>query len=346
MAKKSRARIRRGYVKPEHELGSRASYPALPLDQNAHRFYFCTVPVSDIFPFSFVSRREEDPQKGFQRNLTESRAYDIAKYLDSSVGSIPTNIVLSAQENANLEYNSKSKLLKYDRQPNAFLVLDGQHRLYGYGLTQEKHRVPVAIYEGLTRKQECALFIDINTNQRGVPAALLLDIKQVAERESEAEITLREFFDNLNRDVESPLNGLLSPSRSVTGKISRNTFNKSVRPIIDNIVMTKIAEDKQYILLRNYFSAIEQSLGSPGLLIRAAYFESFCDFFEDVMRTSRMKYNNYKHDSLVDVLSFLENIDLDRIPLKGGKTRVTKHDILPSLKAGISSQMSVDESMI
>jgi DGQHR domain-containing protein len=76
------------------------SYPALRLNQNNHRFYFATTPVDDLFPSCFVARRDEDALSGFQRALNESRADDIAKYLASGSGSIPSNIVLSAQENA------------------------------------------------------------------------------------------------------------------------------------------------------------------------------------------------------------------------------------------------------
>src|SRR6266702_3773788 len=126
--------------KPE---GSVASYPALALEQNGQKFYFATIPKEDVFPFCYVAGRDEDPQTGFQRSLDYNRARDIARYLDDSIGSIPTNAVLSAQPDAEFEYSSKSKLIKFKRLPKAFLVLDGQHRLYGYGLTTKHHRIPV-----------------------------------------------------------------------------------------------------------------------------------------------------------------------------------------------------------
>ena len=171
-------------LKSDHQEGSTASYPALRMEQNNQRFYFTTIPKADIFPFCYVADRNEDPAKGFQRVLDINRAKDIARYLDESRGSIPTNVVLSAQADAEIRYDGKAKTLKFKRFPKSFLVLDGQHRLYGYGLTQKDHRVPVSIYEGLSKQEEVALFIDINTTQRGVPAALLLDIKYLAERES------------------------------------------------------------------------------------------------------------------------------------------------------------------
>ncbi len=327
--------------------GTLASYPALRLKQNQQTFYFVTMPVSDIFPYCFVLRREEDPIQGFQRMLSDSRANDIARYLDGSMGSIPTNIVLSAQEEAELEYLSKKKTVRYRRTPKAFLVLDGQHRLYGYGLTKKPHRVPVAIYKGLTRKEEAALFIDINTNQRGVPAALLLDIKQVAEREDQTEAALRVWFDQLNTDPESPLRGLLSPSASRRGKISRVTFNRAVKEVLSNMVMEKLSDGKQYTLVRNYLTALEQALASRDreLLYRGAYFEAFCGLFDEALRVSQGKHQDYKLGSLGDVLAPLANIDLTAM-LTGGRTKLTKATILPILKDAIRTQVEVDEQMV
>src|ERR1039457_4623723 len=151
------------FIKSSHPEGSFASYPAMPLTQNSQKFYLATVPVEDLFPYCFVTRRIEEPTEGFQRTLNEDRAIDIARYLDNSLGSIPTNIVLSAQPEAEIAYDSKKKLLRFRRGPKSFLVIDGQHRLFGYGLTKKHHRVPVAIYEGLDRKHEAAIFIDVNT---------------------------------------------------------------------------------------------------------------------------------------------------------------------------------------
>lgn len=322
-----------------------ASFPALLMTQNRHKFYFCTMPVEDIFPYCFVSHREEDPNQGFQRNLNPERAADIARYLDDSMGSIPTNIVLSAQSDAELNYNSKNKAIRYRRAKRSFLVLDGQHRLWGYSLTKKRHRIPVAIYEGLTRVQEAGLFIDINTNQRGVAAALLLDIKQVADQETRTEAKLRELFDALASDSESPLNGLLSASKSVKGRISRVTFNRAMEDVLDHAVMQKLPGDKQYTLLRNYLRAVEQNLRNPNLLKKSAYFEAFCEVFDDVVRLSSTNHRNYKFESLLDVLASIKTVDLESI-LTHGKTSVSKSAIVPVLKNTLAGQLEVDGDMV
>jgi hypothetical protein len=90
------------------------AYPALLLTQNKHRFYFCTIVVDDLLEHCFVARREEeDAQQELQRALSEGRADDISRYLSSGNGSIPTNVVLSAQDEADLQYNARSKQLAF-----------------------------------------------------------------------------------------------------------------------------------------------------------------------------------------------------------------------------------------
>lgn len=324
-----------------------ASYPAMPLIQNKQRFFLLSIPVEDLFPYCFVTRRLDDPAEGFQRSLSEERANAIARYLESSQGSIPTNVVVSAQPEAELTYNSGTKTIKFQRVPKAFLVLDGQHRLYGYSRTSRKLglRVPVAIYENLSRRNEAALFIDINTTQRGVPASLLLDIKQLADREDAHETALRYLFDGMNTHPSSPLNGRLSAAEATRGKISRVTFNRGGKEFIENNVMTKLSPTKQLDLVRNYFCALEASLGDPGLLFKSVYFEAFCALFGETLRLAYTRFQNYKQNSLSLVLAPLKNVDISSLAI-GGKTKLTKSAILPVLLTTVSGQVDVTDDMI
>lgn len=332
-------------IKAKYENGTTASYPAMRLMQNKQKFYLATIPVYDIFPFAFVSSRDKNPEVGFQRMLDSRRAMDIARYLDYSKGSIPTNIVLSAQDSAKIRYVSKTKTIKYKRGGNAFLVIDGQHRLYGYGLTKRDHRVPVAIYEGLTRQQETALFIDINTNQKGVPSALLLDIKQLADRENDSERCLREFFDRFNHDSNSPLCGYLSPSSSKRGMISRVTFNKGMKIVVESPKMSSLGEDKRYQLILNYLNALEHNLSDFEILLKSAYFEAFCEVFEDASNLAFTEHSNYKEESFTESLKRLRNIDFTAI-ISGGKTRVTKSTIVQHLKTMMAEGVEITDDLL
>lgn len=217
------------------------SYPCLLMTQNNHRFFLTSIPVSDLFPFCFVSSRSEDNIQGFQRQLSKTRADDIAAYLNKGNGSIPTNVVVSAQSETDLKYNSKSKTIGFTRVDKAFLVLDGQHRLWGFEVCRTKHnkdlRVPVSIYEKLSRADEAKLFIDINTKQVGVPAALLLDIQHLAQMENDRDRILRDLFDGIRKTPSLKISTLMSPAKSVAGKISRVTFNRAIGQALDSSVL-------------------------------------------------------------------------------------------------------------
>ncbi|MDY6900790.1 MAG: hypothetical protein SWZ49_22325, partial [Cyanobacteriota bacterium] len=82
------------------------------------------------------------------------------------------------------------------------------HRVYGFNLAKSKKiRVPVVIYNGLNRQEESRIFIDINTKQRPVPNELLLDIKRLAEYETDSEQIILEVYDLFNERTDSLLLG-------------------------------------------------------------------------------------------------------------------------------------------
>jgi DGQHR domain-containing protein len=316
------------------------SYPALLLSQNKHRFYFSTIPVEDLFPNCFVARREEDPQLGFQRALSENRAVDISEYLAVGNGSIPSNVVLSAQEGANLQYNPRSKTISFTRISRAFLVLDGQHRLWGYAKCRVRHRVPVAIYEGLSRAEEAKLFIDINTNQRGVPAALLLDIKQLAEIENEKESLLRAFFDRLRNDPQSAINGKLSPSKSTLNRISRVAFNRSINAALNSEVVRSLETEDIYRLLRNYINAFEAELADKSVITKATYFEAIFEMFDEIVRATMTSHTNVKQASLQDTVRDIVKLDFS------GRGKLTKKGYVDLMQAAFRTGVALSADMV
>jgi DGQHR domain-containing protein len=322
-----------------------SSYRALQIIQKSRRFYYASIPVDELFPYCFVARREANPIEGFQRSLNESRADDIARYLSSGMGSIPSNIVLSAQSVANLAYDKRAGSISFTAAPNAFLVLDGQHRLWGYQKCPIRHRVPVSIYHGLTRAIEAKLFIDINTNQRGVPAALLLDIKQIAEMESHKEKILRNLFDRLQEDSQSPLAGKLSAIKSLAGRISRVTFNRAVdHALSGGVLMDADAEDR-YRLIVNYLNAFDAELEDKGLLVRSAYFEAIFDVFDEAVRSSIQLHKNAKKESLQKIVRPLAKINFSGFG-SPGRSLPKKGAIVSEMQKALRQNVPLSSDML
>lgn len=228
------------------------------ITQGSHRFYTCTMPSEVLAKCCFVTTRDEDPSEGFQRTLDEKRAREIAKYIDTGLGTIPCSIILSAQGAADFKVVDKGKTVEFKDDPHSFLVLDGQHRVYGFSLAETNLRVPVVIYSGLSRRDESRLFIDINSKQKGVSNELLLDIKKLAEYEDDTEQMMRKLFDRFYEDRTSQLYGLLSPAKKSKMKISRVTFNLGVKPI--TFMFKGVEVEYVYNVLNAYFLSFREGL--------------------------------------------------------------------------------------
>ncbi|WP_103666896.1 DGQHR domain-containing protein [Pseudanabaena sp. BC1403] len=271
--------------------------------QGINRFYTLTLPSDILAKICFVTTREEDPEKGFQRVLDKKRAQEIADYIDSGA-SIPNSIVLSAQPDAELEEIQKGKIITFFERPKSFLVLDGQHRVYGFSLAKMKLRVPVVIYNNLSRQEESRLFIDINTKQRPVPNELLLDIKKLAERETDSEQLLREIFDLFYNSPDSPLVGLLSPSEKTKEKLTRVTFNQAFKPLID------ISQDKEvneiYEITRDYIQAFisgMNTLDTERTIVKPIVFRAVMLLFSQVGQRVKDRYGtHYSVSNFYEVL--------------------------------------------
>jgi len=310
-------------------------YSFSPITQGEHKFYSLTIPSDILGKCCFVTTREKDPEEGFQRLLDKPRAIEIAKYIDSGLGTIPTAIVLSAQPEAELELVSSKKTLKFKMHPNAFLILDGQHRVYGFSIAKASLRVPVIIYNGLSRKDETRLFIDINTKQRGVSNELLLDIKKLAEYENNSEQQLRVIFDLFREDPSSALFGSLSASSKIKGKITRVTFNSAIKPILK--VFRERDPSDSFDTLNSYFCAFKICLTKLGIadsITNPIVFKAISAFFPEV--ASKVKDRNgsdYTVDNFHSVLDPLfERIKITKVKNPGNSFKILLDHFIESLK--------------
>lgn len=272
--------------------------------QNEFKFMSLSLPSDVLANTCFVTTRYDSPEEGFQRRLDEKKAKEIAEYIDNGFGTIPNAIVLSAQAEAELIIKPGGRALRFLRHPKAFLVIDGQHRVWGFKMAKSHLRVPVIIYQNLTRKQETRLFIDINTKQRPVPNELLLDIKHLADLENNTETLLRELFNLFNSAPESILLGLLSPHEKAKGKLTRTSFNAAFS-IITELVVTREAEDL-FPVINSYISAMKisfQKMQAEDYLINANVFKAIVAFFPDVASKVKDRFEGvYSTDNFVDVL--------------------------------------------
>ncbi|HYA79850.1 MAG TPA: DGQHR domain-containing protein, partial [Methylocystis sp.] len=251
--------------------------------QGRHRFHSLALSSDVLAACCTADTRAENPIDGFQRKLDRRRAKEIAAYIDKGFGTAPSAVILSAQPCAQLKYDRSGQVLQFRKTKGAFLIIDGQHRIYGFHLAERKIKVPVVIYNKLTRAQECQLFMDINTKQRPVPTELLLDIRRLSEVESVAEARLHDLFDLFNMREDSALKGFMSPSERRKGMISRLTFNAAVKSVQDAFVDAS-AQDV-YGVLNPFYLACKAGLAvheAQANIGHAALFKALTLLFPDI----------------------------------------------------------------
>ncbi|UNV86141.1 MULTISPECIES: DGQHR domain-containing protein [Neisseriaceae] len=288
-------------------------FNALECTQNNKRFYISVISNNILRSICYVSSREENPTEGFQRSLNKARAKDIAEYMDKRNGIIPSALILSAQNNAQFTFDAKKSEITFSEKKNSFMVLDGQHRLYGLILSENEYDIPVVIFNNLTTSDEVNLFIDINTTQKGVPTTLLLDIKNLSGRETKKEEKQRRLFDDLN--TESVLAGLLSPSKSRVGKITRVSFNQATSDIFDSGFFKDKDIETVYKGVKNYLAAVETNLvrskSEKAKLTNSVIFRASFSIFQEVINQCFKEYGNLKEESLTNCLEPISRINYD-----------------------------------
>lgn len=314
-------------------------YSSSLVTQGTHRFYTLTMPSDVLARTCFVTRRDEDPQQGFQRVLDKGRAQQIADYIDSGFGTIPNSIVLSAQPEAHLRALGRAKTIEFNDTNRAFLVLDGQHRVYGFSLAHTPLRVPVVIYNGLTRQDETRLFIDINTKQRPVPNELLLDIKRQAAYENDQEALLGTVFDYFADRPDSPLLGLMSAATRSGGKISRVTFYSAFKPLI--AVFSDLDADGIYSAVRAYLRAFLAGVAERKLevdITNPTVFRAIMMLFPEVARLVKDRYAaEYTDSHFADVMSALiPRLRSAQFRKPGSSPRALFDTLLKALRSGFT----------
>jgi DGQHR domain-containing protein len=257
--------------------------------QGNYTFYSFTMPSNVLSETCYVINRDEDPIEGFQRELDKKRAVEIANYIDTGLGTIPNSIVLSAQEECEFAYSSRLKTVSFNSIKKAFLIIDGQHRVYGFKLANTALRIPVVVYVNLSKRDETRLFIDINSKQKGVPTELLLDIKKMAEYENDTEQYLRELFDTFSTENNSVLYNKLSASKKEKGKITRSVFNTAMKPLVK--FFGNKSPSEIYEIYNYYLIAFNEGILAPHKMHEQAFhttiFKAIAGFFPII--TARVK---------------------------------------------------------
>jgi DNA sulfur modification protein DndB len=220
---------------------------------------------------------------------------------------------LSAQPAASLEYKPDEKAISFVLNPKSFLVIDGQHRLFGASESKTDITFPVSIMTGLSLEEEVQYFNDINGEQKGVPRTLQLEIEKFLVSDESKEKIRINLFHALNERPESPLCNRMSATKSVQGKLTHVPFKSAIDPLLDQKPLHELDFDGKVKLLINFLKAVEglliTSLKSSDKLSNAAFFQAIFGAFKMFALLTNERHHNYDEKSFRDVLTPLESIN-------------------------------------
>lgn len=152
-------------------------------------FSFVTTP-RNLLKISFINHQafnHPDGQPAYQRMISDSRIREIGSFI-SKGGFFPTNILLNFSDdprfdlisnNENSDRNVKFGWLTLPSKYKSALVIDGQHRLYGFSRLSDHfldQSLFVLAFSKMTTYKEADLFITINHKQKSVPNSLLVSL--------------------------------------------------------------------------------------------------------------------------------------------------------------------------
>lgn len=149
--------------------------------QDRPRVYVAAVEGFWLLRHTTPSWPIENPEEGFQRIVREDRARQIAATVLAEGRTFPNAIVL-ATDIADLTTRGGNLTLQ---AATKFLVVDGQHRLWAQKFSDREAVYPCLIHMGLTEVEMARLFLEINDNQKRVPASLRWDLVRLVRGDSD-----------------------------------------------------------------------------------------------------------------------------------------------------------------
>ena len=233
--------------------GLSTQIPAVKGTFGNKNFYQFAIEPEKLLKLAYVSHRvqvDEETVGTYQRLLTKKRLKDIAQHIDKTGGIFPTNIVVNFRGDKKLRFDGSGPtkdgpttlgtLYLPAIYKSAYLI-DGQHRLYGFALSEwaSKGRIAVLAFEGLEPAEEVRMFVEINSKQVKVPSRLLAELepellKDIPGNRTALRRIAARLVDELNTRQDSPLRGLIASEwdsddgrRPITRPLLRNAIERS-----------------------------------------------------------------------------------------------------------------------
>lgn len=206
--------------------GLRLTLPAVEARLGARKVYTFAILPEELIKIAFVAHSTRRDAETYQRMVSKPRLKGIREFIEAG-NVFPTNIVINFNgigsrgesglrfEPANQGPNPHDKVkygwLTLPARYKSAWIIDGQHRLMAFAGHEwaTKTALIVTAFDGMDAADQAQMFVDINSEQRKVSPAQILELQATLNEDSNdpraliASVVSRT-VQNLGKDADSP----------------------------------------------------------------------------------------------------------------------------------------------
>ena len=306
--------------------------PAIQVEQTPGRFLYSFAVDGKLIPsFAVVSRlhRTDGDLGGYQRPEVISHIAEIRDYLNSDRPMIPNAVVIAFDDRVTFESDSSSSnddaytrfgTLTIPIDPSASdetkpgFIVDGQQRLAAIREAIIAH-FPICVTSFIAAQvqEQVEQFILVNST-KPLPKGLIYELLPTTAAWLPSRLRRRRFpallLDRLNRDIDSPLQGLIQTPTTPQGVIKDNSILKMLENSLSDGLLYRFRDPKS-----------EGGRTEEMLVLLKAFWASVAETFADAWalppRRSRLM-----HGAGIVSLGFLMDAIADRHRASGLPTKI------------------------
>lgn len=192
-----------------------------------------------------------------QREQSIERLKEIGEYIEKANSIVPNAIIcnLAAIDDEQdiyqlVDINEKTGVLSFDSNAVELSIIDGQHRLGGFGYTKnteyylENYELIVTLLIGLKPAQQAELFATINGKQKSVNKSILYDLSGISEMEYSEQLSAHLVITWFNINPDSPLRGKIKMLGTGAGYISQAAMIDALVPLFKTYKKGRRSDEK------------------------------------------------------------------------------------------------------
>lgn len=355
----------------------------LRIKQNDIQFYICVINARILMNICSTSINDlKTEHEIYQRKLDDKRVKKIIRYAERKYGSMPTSVIL----NANNKLDISGDYINIDEKKDKFFIIDGQHRINAAGRLSKEYELPVVIFDRISKDLQSEYFVAINSEQKKVNSNVSFSMKSNDFVKTPEKVVYNIAL-KLNKDIDSPFFHKIRFDDLLKGRNYLSVYSFAM-PIINYIYdktdyyilkdelieercinsispkfSTKYNRKKYFLwpfyandmdnilykIILNYFISIKNILSSDWndgtILYKTTGYNALMFLFKDVFLICRRK-KDFSLPFMYEILDGISSVSGHFSSTECGLGRIASVNLYKKLISAINEKGSLDYSLL